>query len=525
MMSETELHLLANYPILYIISPEEDRFLGEIENLCIKYKRRLWIHTISEGLWNIAFSQLALWPEKKKGRVMKQLRDPIALLEYIKQAGTNEGIFLLLDFHEVLRDALVRRLLRDVSRRLKENRNSIVILAPMLELPRELEHDVTVLDFPLPAKDYLGSMLGTVLQTLKSRNVEVYLGMGEKERLITAGQGLTMNEFESCLAKAVVKNRKVDSGIIDEIMCEKKQLLKKSGLLEFFDTSESIKQIGGLSVLKEWLSKRQLAFTEKARFYGLPTPKGMLLLGVQGCGKSLTAKACASLWKFPLLRLDTGRLFSSQVGSSEDNARRAIRIAQALAPCILWIDEIEKAMAGTGSSSYSDAGTAARVFATLATWLQEKTTSVFVIATANSVTSLPPELLRKGRWDEIFFLDLPGEEERRSIFHIHLMKRNRNPRDFDVQILAKHSSGYSGAEIESAIESGLYDSFDEERPLNTEDILKNLKEQIPLSTTMEEQVEALRAWARTRARFASEASENMIEEKRRQWRNRDLRKI
>jgi SpoVK/Ycf46/Vps4 family AAA+-type ATPase len=228
------------------------------------------------------------------------------------------------------------------------------------------------------------------------------------------------------------------------------------------------------------------------------------------------------MWKFPLLRLDTGKLFSSRVGGSEENTRQAIRTAEALAPCILWIDEIEKSMAGVGSSSNSDAGTTARVFATLATWLQERTASVFVFATANTVIALPPELMRKGRWDEIFFLDLPGLGERQSIIRIHLAKRNRNPRYFDVALLAEKCAGFSGAEIEQAIIDGLYNAFDENRPLTTDDIIQSLETTVPLSITMAENLQALREWALTRAR---PASHDKIEEERRQWRSGNIRTV
>jgi len=523
-MNEIELCILANYPVLYVVSPEEDRFVKTLEHICIKNRRKLWIHTISRGLCNIAFSKPdELWQETRIGRVQEQLKDPIALLEHLRGCKTNEGIFLLLDFHVALRDALVQRLLKDIARRFKQSRNNVVILAPVCELPAGLEPEICLLDFPFPSTDDLNSALASAFTTLERRKVKINLTAGDRERLIAAGRGLTIDEFENSLARAVVRSGgKVEPRIIDEIIQSKKQIIQKSGILEFFDAKDHMEQVGGLDYLKRWLSKRQAAFTEKAKAYGLPCPRGILLLGVQGCGKSLTAKACAALWKFPLLRLDTGRLFSSRVGSSEENTRRAIRLAEALAPCILWIDEIEKSMAGVGSSSYSDAGTAARVFATMATWLQEKTAPVFVIATANTVTSLPPELIRKGRWDEVFFLDLPGLGERQLITKIHLEKRNRNPRDFDIPLLAEKSEGFSGAEIEQAILSGLYDSFDEDRPLSTEDILRNIDAQVPLSKTMAEHIQALREWALARARMASR---DRIEEERRQWRSGNIRTV
>jgi SpoVK/Ycf46/Vps4 family AAA+-type ATPase len=261
-----------------------------------------------------------------------------------------------------------------------------------------------------------------------------------------------------------------------------------------------------MAELKDWLRKRRMAFSDDARKFGLPTPKGVLLIGVQGCGKSLCAKAVASLWRVPLLRLDLGRVFSSLVGSSEQNVRQAIQIAESVAPAILWMDEIEKALAGTQSSSFSDAGTTSRVFGTFITWLQEKTAPVFVIATANSISQLPPELLRKGRFDEIFFVDLPDRSEREDIFKIHIVKRGRDPEKFDMKKLADTSEGFSGAEIEEAVASALFDVFDTHQELTTESILQNLQATFPLSRTMKEEIENIREWAQDRARPAGAAA-------------------
>lgn len=520
-MNELELHLKARTPLLYVVSAEEERFQQELEQACIRERRKLFVHTITEGLQNAAFMKDGFRLSGKRGPD-RSLKDPMALLEHVKTAPENHGVFLLADFPDLLGDGMVRRLLRDACRACRARGNTVVLLSPALQLPRTLEADVKVLDFALPTAEVLDRVLTNACEALEGRMVEVSLSQGDRERLVQAGLGLSLEEFEGALARAVVESGRVDGDTVRAVFRAKRQILRRSGTLEFFDTRETLDTVGGLPVLKQWLAKRRRAFSEAARAYGLPSPKGLLMIGVPGCGKSLTAKAAASLWKLPLLRLDSGRLFSSQVGSSEENARRAVRVAESLAPCILWVDEIEKAMAGLGSSSQSDAGTAARVFATLATWLQEKEAPVFVMATANSVTSLPPELFRKGRWDEIFFLDLPGREEREAIFRIHLLKRHRDPGAFDLGLLAEKSDGCSGAEIEGAVTAGLFDSFDEERALSTEDLLRNLASQVPLSVTMKEQIEALRMWARTRARFASE---DRIEEQRKQWRNRDIRTI
>ena len=281
-------------------------------------------------------------------------------------------------------------------------------------------------------------------------------------------------------------------------------------MLEYYRTQEKFEDVGGLELLKQWLRKRTLAFGDRAKEFGLPAPKGILLLGVQGCGKSLTAKAVASLWQLPLLRLDVGKVFSDLVGSSERNVREAIKVAESVAPAILWVDEIEKAFAGTQSSAFSDAGTTARVFGTFLTWLQEKEASVFVIATANNIQLLPAELLRKGRLDEIFFVDLPTRAERSAIFAIHLRRRGRKPEEFDLEKLGAVSEGFSGAEIEQAVVSSLFDAFDAKGTLTTETLLNSVRETVPLSTTMKEDIDGLRQWAEGRARKASgEAAEDI----------------
>jgi SpoVK/Ycf46/Vps4 family AAA+-type ATPase len=290
---------------------------------------------------------------------------------------------------------------------------------------------------------------------------------------------------------------------IPTILDEKKQIIRKSGMLEYYEQTEDVHDIGGLEVLKEWLAKRRHAFSSRAREFGLPLPKGILLIGVPGTGKSLTAKAVGRLWEMPLLRLDVGKIFAGLVGSSEENIRQVIHTAEAIAPAILWIDEIEKGFSGTGSSNMSDGGTTSRVFGSFITWLQEKRSPVFVIATANNVSQLPPELLRKGRFDEIFFCDLPSADERKQIFDIHIRKKNRDPSGFELDRLVSATGDFSGAEVEQAVVAALYDAFDAGGDLDTEGLLAALSDIVPLAVTMREQIEAMREWARTRARDAS----------------------
>ena len=382
---------------------------------------------------------------------------------------------------------------------------TIILLGPVLKIPPELEKEISVVDFALPSRDDLQAQLAAIIATADEHDtLVVNLDRRQQSRLVQACLGLTSDEAGNAIAKAIIQaGGRLDQAAIEAVTSEKQQIIRKSGLLEYYRSDERLATVGGLSILKEWLRKRVRAFSEEARAFGLPEPKGILLVGVQGCGKSLVAKSVANSWRLPILRLDVGRLFSSLVGSSEENLRGAIRLAESIAPVVLWVDEIEKGFSGVGSSNVSDAGTAARVFASFITWLQEKRAPVFVIATANSVGQLPPELVRKGRFDEIFFVDLPNAGERADIWRIHLMKRNRDPDSFDLPTLAMASDGLSGAEIEQAVIAGLYEAFDGNRPLLMADLLDVLQETVPLSQMMQEEIDSLRAWARQRARPAS----------------------
>jgi SpoVK/Ycf46/Vps4 family AAA+-type ATPase len=338
--------------------------------------------------------------------------------------------------------------------------------------------------------------------------VQVELDGEGRERLLQAALGLSLAEAENVFAKVMIKDQRLGAEHVNDVFAEKQQIVRKSGLLEYYAAEEDFGSVGGLSVLKDWLMKRAAAFTAEAQAFGLPAPKGILLLGVQGCGKSLCAKAVSRLWQLPLLRFDMGRMFGSLVGSSEENVRRAISVAESIAPAVLWVDEVDKAFVGSQSSAMTDGGTTARVFGTFLTWLSEKTAPVFVVATANEVAQLPPELLRKGRFDEIFYVDLPSEQERADIFTIHLAKRKRQPSDFDLPTLVSASRDFSGAEIEQAIISAMYDAFYEKQQLATAHILEALQQTVPLARTMAEKVADQRQWAVGRARSASLARVN-----------------
>jgi ATP-dependent 26S proteasome regulatory subunit len=434
---------------------------------------------------------------------MRSNRDPQSVLQMIIDSR-DVAIFLLKDFHPYMLEPGVVRLLRDAADALKTSYKTLIILSPILRIPPELEKDLTVIDFELPDTEEMNKILDDLLRAVSDNpRIRINLTREEKDRLVQAAMGLTAVEAENAFSRVIVAKCRLSEEDIEDILEEKKQIVRKSGLLEYFEPEDEFHHVGGLKLLKEWLTKRGRAFSDQARSYGLPEPRGILLIGVQGCGKSLTAKAVSNLWKLPLLRLDLGRLFSSLVGSSEENVRRATKVAESIAPCVLWIDEIEKGLSGLESSSQSDAGTASRVFGHMITWLQEKKRPVFVIATANDINALPPELMRKGRFDDIFFVDLPNPSERAEIFQIHLERFGRDPQKFDIRALVKESRNFSGSEIREAIIAAMYDGFAEQREFATEHIIKNMRDTVPISRTMAEEINRLRSWAGVRARRAN----------------------
>jgi SpoVK/Ycf46/Vps4 family AAA+-type ATPase len=503
---ELEVLIRAKYPLIYILSWEERQVQNSLRLIAADRQKRLFGWTITEGIMALD----TLHPTA----VDPSAQHPYQALEYVE--GCREAaLFVFKDFHPFLdreRDQgaetarLIRRL-RDLAYSLKHSEKTLLFLSPVLRLPSELEKQVCVFEYPLPSLAELDQALANVIRSANIRSAGIsgkpnlHLEAEERERVLKAAQGLTLSEAENVFSKSLVLARQFD---LDVIVAEKKQLIRKSGVLEYTEPYDRMENVGGLDNLKAWMQKRRLAFSERARQFGLPEPRGVLLLGVPGGGKSLVAKATASMWQLPLLRLDMGKIFSQMVGASEQNIRSALRTAEAVAPTVLWLDELEKGLAGTASSHLSDAGTAARVFSSFLVWLQEKTAPVFVIATSNDVTLLPPELLRKGRFDEIFFVDLPALSERIEIFGIHLHKRGRDPAQFDLEQLARDSEGFSGAEIEQVIISALYDAFEDgQRELTDEDVRRNIKQTLPLSQVRSEQIKTLRDWARTHARPAS----------------------
>ncbi len=491
--SEIDILIRAKYPILYIVSWEERRVEEKMQEISTNLGRTLHTWTLTQGMKPTVV--------RTSGPIKPTtLPAELEALALIHEAP-EYTVFLLKDFHPYMKDYRVVRLLRDLADRLRGKTQTIVLMGPTLNLPTDLEKDVTVVDFGLPGTDEIEKILDTVIESVRDNpKVDSKLSFEDRERIVKSAQGLTLDEVESVFARSLVERKKFD---LDAVLEEKKQIIRKSGLLEYYPPQDKISDVGGMELLKEWLDRRSKAFTDAAKAFGLPSPRGILLLGVQGCGKSLLAKAVAAEWNLPMLKLDVGRIFGSLVGQSEENIRKAIKIAESVAPCVLWADELEKGFAGSGGSGVSDGGTTARVFATFLTWMQEKTAAVFLIATANDISALPPEMLRKGRFDEIFFVDLPDFIERKQIFSIHLSKRDRDPKKYKLPELARATEKFSGAEIEQVIVGALYSAYDAGRELSQKDMIDEAKSVVPLAVMMAEEIDELRTWAELRTRPAS----------------------
>ncbi|MEY2830814.1 MAG: hypothetical protein RLZZ574_72 [Cyanobacteriota bacterium] len=492
MKEELNILVQAQYPLIYLITPEEERAEQAIAKIAkdnAEYKQ-VFVWTVTRGI--IEYGQTTQ-------ATQHNTVSPEAAIEWtIRQKGG--GIYIFKDLHPFLDGPVIVRWLRDAIASFKGTDKVIILMSPLQTVPIELEKEVVVLDYPLPNLSELNQVLSERLAKSRGNRLDTET----REKLLKAALGLTKDEAEKVYRKAQVKAGKLTESEVEIVLSEKKQLIRRNGILEYIEEDETLNSVGGLEELKGWLTQRSNAFTERAREYGLPQPKGMLILGVPGCGKSLIAKTTSRLWGLPLLRLDMGRVYDgSTVGRSEANLRSALKTAESISPVILFIDELDKAFAGGGGSGDSDGGTSGRIFGSFLTWMQEKKSPVFVMATANRVERLPGEFLRKGRFDEIFFVDLPSSAEREDIFRIHLGKRRSEINRFDLEQLTKVSDGFSGAEIEQAIIAAMYDAFAQDREFTQLDIIAAIKATLPLSRTMTEQVTALRDWARQRARPAS----------------------
>jgi SpoVK/Ycf46/Vps4 family AAA+-type ATPase len=488
---ELDLLIRSRYPLIYVPTPEEQRVEEAIRTVATNAAppRQVLIWDFVDGFNSTGAAGA--------GSIAKE--DPLQALEVIRTRPTDQNwVFVLRDFHRFLEDVRVARKLRNLTRQLKSERKTVVLVSPMLKIPAELSEEVTVLDFPLPTGEEIAREMDLCLPPQQVR-----LDAASREALVKACQGLTMERVRQVLGKAIAQDGVLDASDIALVLEEKKQKIRQTEVLEFYPAHEDLADIGGLDNLKQWLGLRASAFSESARRYGLPNPKGVLLVGIQGTGKSLSAKAIASVWRLPLLRLDVGRLMGSLVGESEAKAREMIRLAEAMAPAVLWMDELDKAFGAVGSSG--DAGTTTRVLSTIITWMQEKTAPVFVVATANNIEVLPPELLRKGRFDEIFFVGLPSDRERKEIFEVHLKRvRAHSLRSYNLDRLVAVSQGFSGAEIEQAITEAMHEGFAAQREFTTDDVVTALRSSVPLSRTAQEHVDRLKRWATSgRARPAS----------------------
>ena len=480
-----ELLIKSRTSLIWIRTKEEERLEKIINISCERLNIKRYV------CWDCVNGIKGLFNEEGKFA-----NNPLGVLNWLKEQNPEIATILLVkDFNKFYDDPSISRTIKELSFSLKETNHNLIISSHLFPSSEELDELMTIINLPLPDQKELKNLIKKIAINTNSNLDEQVLN-----ELSIASSGLTEIKVKQVTAKALTQRGKISKDDIKDILEEKKQVIARSEILEFFEAKSSQDDIGGLNVLKVWLNQRYRAFSKEAREYGLPVPKGVLLVGAQGTGKSLTAKSISKSWSMPLLRLDVGRLFSSLVGSSEARTRETISRAEAMSPCILWIDEIDK---GFGGDARSDGGTSQRVLASLLTWMAEKESSVFVIATANAIDKLPAELLRKGRFDEIFFLDLPNSEERLSILDLHLKKRRPNY-SFPLSTIIDRTDGFSGAELEQAVIEGMHISFSENRELLEKDLIKAVSELVPLSRTAKEQIDLLKDWSSTgRARSAS----------------------
>lgn len=490
MQAATSLHdlkslILSLHPVVAIESGEEERVEHLIQSLSLELGLEVFEWTVTQGL--------VRWPERTPNH---SFRDPATMLAHLR-GMTVEAIFLLKDLTRHLDDPAAARAFAEAARQFARSRSTMIPTGAALRFPPEVDHLVVHFDLALPGPKELRETIEAVLRSFGDRMpVEMTLDEVEMQEALRALAGLTLNQARQAVAQAVLEDGALQASDIPGLLDAKARALASGGLLEYLPAADNSYELGGFARLKAWLERARVGFSEEARKLNLPPPRGILLVGVQGCGKSLAAKCTARAWRLPLLKLDAGRLYDKYVGETEKNLRRAMEIAGSMAPVVLWIDEIEKSFA-SGGGEY-DGGVSKRVLATLLTWLQEKKQQIFVVATANDVFALPPELLRKGRFDELFFVDLPDREERREILRIHLSHRKQDPARFDLEFLADATEGWSGAELEQAVTASLYDALHKKRPLATTLLLQEIGSTVPLSVSRREDIERLRTLARKR---------------------------
>ncbi len=480
--------LSAHHPCIQIITYEEDFALSVIHQAAKKLNKRYWRWTIIEGIRD-GF--------RDDGLPISDTENPGAALYFLSRSE-NTSLAVMQDISVHLSDTRVLRMLRETIDKFRNAGGNLILLDYQDNFPEVINTHSIRFELSYPDEAELENIIKETLRDFhKKKPIEVDISRKDLRIIIRNLRGLTRRQARQVIIDAVSEDRRFHIGDVNRIIARKRQMLQRGGLLEYVESPTSLDEIGGLKRLKRWLAQREYVLSEDAERFGLEPPKGVLMLGVQGAGKSLCAKAIATAWKRPLLRMEVGALYDKYIGESERKLREALRQAEMMAPIVLWIDEIEKAFASAASRS-TDGGLSQRMFGTLLTWMQEHTAPVFLVATANDIEALPPELLRKGRFDEIFFVDLPQLDTRREIFAIHLRKRKQNPENFDLDRLAEVSEGFSGAEIEQAIISAMHQAFSENTPLTTKLIINAINSSPPLSVVMYEKVEALREWAKGR---------------------------
>lgn len=517
--TELDFQVCSNRPLIYICSHEEQRVMEAIREICQRANGQRWnmvTWDIGQGLQTVV------------GDIVDATaNDQVAALRWFDELETGDTytLFVLKDFHKFMgsdgrpgqMEHRVVRMLRNMAQEYVGEHKCVIIIGPTLFVPPDLEKVCAVIDWPLPEGEDIGNRVRDILAAAATRpdladKFKTDYTEAEFQQVIRSFQGLTLEQVQLLCTYTMLTSNHLDPVAIAR---RKRDVIRKSTLLEWVEAGEKLSDVGGAAGVKEWLERRKDAFTDQAREYGLKAPSGILYVGIQGGGKSRLAKATANEYQLPLLRLDMGRLFHSLVGSSEQNIRAAIKIAESVAPCALWCDELEKGLAGSTGSGSSDGGTSARVLATLLTWMQEKSAPVLVIATANDISVLPAEVVRKGRFDEIFFVDLPDAGEREEIFRIHLRTAGVTLDELDPDELVRASSDFTGAEIEAAIQAAMWDAFvDGGRKIDTHDLVQALSESVPLSKTMHERISEQREWADGRARHASQTRTPRVQSKK-----------
>lgn len=501
---ELDYLVRARYPFIMVQTFEESRVENVVMGIAKSRAKKLFVWNCNKGLEQ-------LFDDKsKEGISTAGIEQPQVILKYIDDYQ-GDAIFILKDFSVFVgKIPKVDRMIKDLVDSLRTTRKTVIVTSTYVQVTADLDKYITVVDFPMPDRVTMGASIDEILSEMRNHpSVKVNVSPGDRELLIEASMGLTLSESNNVLSKAAVRTGRIDSTAIQLVTNEKRQIVRKSGILEFYPAEDSLSDIGGLDNLKLYVQEREGWWTSSVKEFGLAYLKGMVLTGIPGCGKSLTAKVIASSWGLPLLRLDMGKVFDKYVGGSEENIRKALSVSEAVAPCVLWLDEVEKSMSTGGGG---DNGTSLRVFGQFLTWMQEKKDPVYVVCTANDLSSLPPEFLRKGRFDEIWFVDLPVKDEIKEILAIHLRKKNRTLSDAEMQSISQDFVGYTGAEVEAALENALWKIFKSKSVLTKDVLVQSIKETKPLSEVMKSQLTSLREMAKGRFRYASSKTEKLVKE-------------